>query len=583
MVTSRHTQQLRQAHHNPVPYWLAGALLLVPVVVFWYVWATYAVNVPKWDDHALKFFLASLNAETSFSGKLYQFFRQHNEHRIVYDRLISWLDYHLSGKLNFTHLMAIGNLSLLGLLAIFSLVLRQATTGPDRTASHQRPAYGLAGMVYVPPVAFLLLNLSQWENMFWGMAALQNFTVIVWVFWVIYLLTFPRKVGPALLLAIAATLTSGNGLLIWPVGFGILALQQLTQYRPAWKPLLVWTLIAGASIALYFLNYEKPAGNPPERGSLAALVTGWFAFTGSAAEAIPTGSVIRNCVLLGGLLLLSVLGAVVFISRKWLRRRTLTSPDYFFVGSAVFLVCTGILVAWTRTGFGINTLITSRYKFYSLLLLAVLYTYLVGQLPATGKKWGFFGGLLVSVILMVCSYRTYLDETIWWRQWMLTNQFNWSYTASHPELTLDSNTVRLLENAPAFYDSVLPSLYQPAGGPVKPFSSLQKKGTSFLFADTLTHTPAGPDAGTYILLRSDKRLYLLQTTPELNLTWRAKAGLAPLYRKGFTGSVTEADLLPGVYLLERLRVNENGSIDRSPTGQRIVATAQAHSVIPKNW
>ena len=60
-----------------------------------------------------------------FREKVYQFVKQHNEHRIVYDRLIAWLDYHLTGKLNFVHLMFIGNLSLLGLLAVFGRVLSQ--------------------------------------------------------------------------------------------------------------------------------------------------------------------------------------------------------------------------------------------------------------------------------------------------------------------------------------------------------------------------------------------------------------------------------------------------------------------------
>jgi hypothetical protein len=95
------TQPTRQTSYGLFDLSVAGILLLIPIIVFWSVWSTYAVEVPKWDDQALKAFLFYLDSETSISGKLYQFFKQHNEHRIVYDRLITWLDFSLFGKLNF--------------------------------------------------------------------------------------------------------------------------------------------------------------------------------------------------------------------------------------------------------------------------------------------------------------------------------------------------------------------------------------------------------------------------------------------------------------------------------------------------
>jgi hypothetical protein len=146
------TPRLESTPSRSVDRLLGGIAVAVPVVLFWIVWSYYAVNVPKWDDHALRGFLYDLDEETTFFGKIYQFFRQHNEHRIVFDRLVAFIDYYVTGKLNFRHLMAVGNLSLIGIVLLLMDLFRR----------EGRSAW------YVVPVPFLLLNLANWENMYWG-------------------------------------------------------------------------------------------------------------------------------------------------------------------------------------------------------------------------------------------------------------------------------------------------------------------------------------------------------------------------------------------------------------------------------
>ena len=580
MVTLPDTRQSRQTHAGLVDRLVAGLLVLIPIIAFGYVWTRYAVNVPKWDDHVLKAFLFDIDKETSISGKLYQFFRQHNEHRIVYDRFVTWLDFNIFGKLNYRHLMLVGNGSLVGLLLIFGLVLGRSVSAQKRI----RPTDPFAdGLIYLPPVAFLLLNLSQWENMFWGMAALQNFTVILWVFWAIYRLAFTQPIWPALLLATAASLTSGNGLLIWPIGFTMLLAQVILQTRTSWKSLIIWTVGAIIVIALYFLDYLKPPGNPPIRGTFVELVTGWFAFNGAAAEAFPLRMTFTMCLLLGGIISVVALGAGLYILKKGLINRRLSSFDYFFAAGTAFLLGTAATVAWSRVGFGMNVLITSRYKVYSLVLLALVYAYVVVQVPSSARKWVVRSGLLVSVILMASSYRTYLDESISLRQYLLTSQFNWTYLTNRAVSAIDPQTARLLDNAPAFYDNVLTDLYKPASGPLKPFTSIQKTKDGFVFTDTTFLTPVGPDAGTYLLARSSKRVYLFPTTPTLTSSWKATVGIQNLFRKGVSGFFSEAELEPATYQIERIIVTTKGATERYPTGQLITATPQIRRDIQKNW
>jgi hypothetical protein len=479
--------------------------------------------------------------------------------------------------------MVVGNLSLVSLLAIFGLVFGRTLSAQAKSLSNQSSFSFADCLIYLPPVAFLLLNLSQWENMFWGMAALQNFTVVLWIVGAIYVLCFTQNLPFALLLAIAATLTSGNGILIWPIGFVILFHQRMLNIRSNWSALVIWLIGAVGIITLYFLGYEKPAGNPPIRGTVFDLLKGWFAFNGAAAEAFPVGPVFVRCVLVGGIGTLLILGIWFFILKKWLSHKKLSSFDYFFVGVTAFLLGTAAIVAWSRVGFGINTLITSRYKAYSLVLLAIFYSAAIVYTQASLRKWVLRIGLLFSIVLMASSYRAYQDETIWWRQYLLTNQFSWSYGKNQPILTLDSITTHYITNSPAFYDRILPDLYQLPTGPLKPLSSIEKKDNRFTLTDTASVNPVGPDAGTYILLRSTKRLYLYLTSPYVNPSLKASIGLADLFIKGFSSPILEADLDPETYQIERLIVQSDGSIDRYPTGQMLIATPQARRDIEKNW
>ena len=582
MVTLTHNPSARKTRYGLPNLLIAGVLLLIPVAVFWVVWATYATNVPKWDDHVLRYFLLRLDEENSFSGKLYQFIKQHNEHRIVYDRLIAWLDYHLTGKMNFVHLMVVGNLSLLGLLAVFGMVLSQSVSLPGSIFNRTVMDWRL-GLVYLPPVAFLLLNLSQWENMFWGMAALQNFTVMLWVFSAIYVLAYTQKIGLALVLAFAATLTSGNGLLVWPVGFGMLLLQGMTGINSKPKMLLRWSSGAILSFVLYFWGYVKPPGNPPLKSSLLQVIEGWLAFNGSAAEAVPVGGepVVNRCILLGGICLLLVLLSCLNILRNYLSRKSLSSLDCFFLGAVAFLIGTSIVVAWTRTGFGINTLITSRYKLYSLLLMAVLYTYIISQTAPFLKKWVLAGGVLVGSVLMVGSYFTYLGDTIWWRQWMLTNQFNWTHSSNGPAVSRDSISEKYTNLTPSFFDGVLPVIYGPAQLPV---TNLEVENTpdGYVIADTITPGLGGVKSGNFILARSAKRTYLFPVRHTAQSLRNTVAGGGHMFATGFRAPILVAELEAGEYELFVLSVSK-GTASLRPTKKIIGSAGVTGATTETNW
>ena len=568
---------------------IAWVLVLLPIILFGLIWQHYAVNVPKWDDHALRAFLYYSDQETTLLGKLYQLFKQHNEHRIVYDRLITALDYGLFGKLNYKHLMVVGNLSLVGLLVVFIAILRQAGRS----------------LYYAVPIALFLFNLSQWENMYWGMAALQNFSVVLWVVGAFYLLSYTSRTALAIVLALLATLTSGNGLMVWPLGFLLLLLQPVTAKQGVFNrlsaPLVVWTISAIIVVGLYFFHFEKPGGINYVRPSALALVKGWFAVIGAAAEALPFGQPLRNSVLLGGLLtcitlvsigweLLSHQLVISRLLRQWFARNSSLSPNrtslpsitLFFWSTAAFILGTAAIVAFARTGFGADLLITSRYKMYSLTLLALLYSYGLVVSGLQFQAWlggvGYVAGLLMGWL----SYYSFLNETIWWRDWLLTNQFNWTYTTNRPVAQLDPVTQQYTQPEPAFYDQTASALFKFKEQQLVPLT-VTAQPTNFEISND--QSPARPfdNGGNYLMARSDKRIYLFPVWQNQVSPIQARFIPSSSFTAGFKADIPKADLKADTYKLYVLSVEGDGQQRVYPTNQTITSQGQPADTTKKNW
>jgi hypothetical protein len=558
--------------------------LLLPILFFGISWYTYAISIPKWDDHALRAFLFYSDQETSLTGKIYQLFRQHNEHRIVYDRLITKLDYWLFNQLSYTHLMIVGNLSLVGLLLLFMAIVRRAG----------RP------ILYATPVSLFLFNLSQWENMFWGMAALQNFSIVLWVLATFYFLSYTRQLGLAFILAVLATITSGNGLLVWPLSILIIALRlgDHPDRRRGIRQLIAW--IAGSAIilALYFTGFEKPINISYVQPGPIDLLKGWFAVMGASAEAIPVSPSLKICVLIGGLLALTTfvitLGNLV---RYWRAIKNSSCylfsftyrPTYhwppillFFWSCIAFLVGTTLIVAWARTGFGADLLITSRYKMYSLTIMVVLYVYLVATLNNRLAIWTLASGFIGGLAFVVISYLTFLNETIWWRHWLTTNQFNWTYPTNKAEVAFDPITQRYTPAVTAFYESALPVIFGTAQQtPIR--LSVSKTAHGFSAYNTTMASEGLKDEGNYLVARSSKRTYLFPVWQNQQSIFRAAFLPSKLFVKGFKVDITTSDMQPDTYQLFVLSVEPDNKYTLYPTSQTIVTSGGPTVIDTKNW
>ncbi|MCF2492291.1 hypothetical protein [Dyadobacter chenhuakuii] len=552
-------------------------ILLLPVLIYFMVWNYYAINIPKFDDHALKEFILYYSQASSWKEKIWLLFKQHNEHRISLTRLISWWDYSLFGSLNYRHLMTAGNLLLLAVIPLWYELLKK----------NKKPLSALL------PVPFLWLTLAFWENMYWGMAAIQNFGVVTLAVWTLYLCinfkTLPFVIS--LILAGVTILTSGNGLLVLPLGALLLF---LTGNR---KRFALWLVVSAVEIFCYFNWYTKPESNPESKATIFQFIKGYMAFLGSFAESFPVADHIKVCFFMGIVLFLvaiSIVSTTLFrIVRNKYSQKFERITDLFCLGTILFILATALIVVYSRAGFGFDTLVTSRYKIYSVLLLIVAYLYVV--IPIRGSFLSPYVTSIVflGVIFNIFSYHYHLVDAYNLRKELTTSQFNWTFTDKELKSPADTSfAANIVEKTPVFYNKLLPLISvadrQTYAGNSRGLTELYdrttfKAGEENLTIENNTFTSQRlQDSGIYILLSSKERYYLFPALRTRN-TSRKELFLKQYYfAPGFRANIPFSEMDKGLYdvALIRQQGDQTGILFQN---QKVRVKETKKKTVKVNW
>jgi len=556
---------------------LVSLIILIPIGIYFGAWDYYAINIPKWDDHPLKGFIDQFVHATTFKGKLEALFKQHNEHRIALTRFFAWLDYAMFGKLNYRHLMIAGNLLLLCVIPLWYVLLK----------NNKKPLFALV------PIPFIWLTLAFEENMYWGMASIQNFGVVTLALWTIYLCVHqkPFMFGLSIIAGGLTVATSGNGLLILPICAVLLF---LSGDR---KRLTIWLLASLVAIFGYFWTYTKPETNPDSKASLFQLAKGYMAFLGSFAESIPVKDHFGACVFMGIILFLvaiSIASTILFrITKKKYTVKFERVTDLFCLGAIMLILATGLIVVYGRAGFGLEGLITSRFKIYSVLLLMVAYLYVVIPIRGSFLSPYITGIVFLTVTFNVFSYHYHLVDASNKRKMLTTSQFNWTYTDKSLKPVADTSFVgNVVEKTPVFYQKWLPLIaiadrQQYAGNSralTELYSSItfEKKKNALLVKNNSYKSQRLQDSGIYILLSSDKRFYVFPTSRSRN-TNRKELFLKQYYfAPGFHTEIPFSELDKGQYKVAIIRQqgDETGILFQQ---DKITVETSGQNKVKVNW
>lgn len=371
------------------PLRLALPLFFValPAILFYAILTRELVNIPFYDEYgaALDFLNHLASIHGTIARAAYFQAAQTNEYKLFLYHAFIWLEFSLTGHMDFAILSIVGN----GFVLFLGVVLWFMFLPKHKDLA--------ARMTFFIPVSWLLFQLQYWENLNWATAVNQHIAVLPFVFVAIYLLLRSSRsaFSFALLFLILSVAADANGVLLFPIGAMILILGH--QY----KRLVVWILASAACVAVYAYRYT-PRHEPPLINGAVATSSHHFnpvyvlAFMGSATS-FPFFAV---SIVLGALLCL-FFGYLV--RRGYVRRNPLVS------WCVLFLLITAIGVAVLRSGFGIAQAAASRYAIYSALLLIFAWFAVVEEFlqdrPASVLK----NDILLCAVLAVIPFSLGMD------------------------------------------------------------------------------------------------------------------------------------------------------------------------------
>ena len=347
--------------------WYGLALLLLG----WHfntVWQL-ADAYPKFDDlNDVYGFFGQLHQAHNLPEKLAAFFFPNNEHITATNHLLYWLQLQLTNTLDFKALVLCGHLVIL-LTAIVTARLL--------------PANASQRGIWLFITLLMYLNLHSWQGSFMVMTSLSNQSVLLFTVLSLYSLQ-QQHITVAMLCAVFASFSQGNGLLAWPVGLLWLV---CSTPRAAWRHTLCWCVVASLTALLYFaMKQHFPLPDQPP--SIAAAL--WTRF-----HDMPWVPVTSLLVFLGSTAwsdshTLAAIGTacLCLLACGYVYRHALPQHRILFY-LLLFLILSAITASSLR-GLAAGTadvMMTSRYRMYSLLLLLISLALCNARLPSTRQPW----------------------------------------------------------------------------------------------------------------------------------------------------------------------------------------------------
>lgn len=507
-----------------------------------------AVDLPFADDyHLLKIIIWAKEQHLNALQTLREMAVQHNEHRIIFPRLYTFIDYWIEGRVNWLTLNWLGALTVLGFLVLFYRSFR-----PLRLP-----------LVFFLPVALFLFQPQSYDSLTWTISILQQYCVFFWLFLLTLLITKPSRAAfvGAILVAVIAVFTHGNGILGFAWGAVVLVLQR------RWKPLSIW-LVVLAVVAFFYFGFGYTKGqNGDAAGSLSDPVRflgGIFAFCGAFADVFQRGKFLLPVA--AGAVMVAFLTVVNLRSIWQAWPQAASSNRLFLMGCFAILLATGLLTSLFRSWGGLQALIQVRYQHMSAFLFIIFYLTLLYFLPRKVQPWALAGCLILGGAFWALSTATFSQHLDFRRKSQWADAFNWHYN-------------RTFIQYPASFNRNIRDTYQTAVVwgvcplPTTPFQSLEAQLTGprlridsslRLRVDSSAYVIQEPAArllfkqydllsadgegDNYVVLKSDRHTYLVGTWQSLH-TWRALFSTGHYFGRGFYGSVLTDPLAPGTYRL----------------------------------
>lgn len=362
-------------------YWLV--IPFIPAFYFLLQVIFFSENIAAWDDFDSIFhFLNKYITAQGLNEKWALIISQHNEHRIVFNKVITILTFWFLGHIDFNVLVIVANVIL---VIFYALII---DTFWKRHAS-------LSALLIATCASLIIFQPQYGDGMLWATTALSSFPVTLFA---LLSLCFLNREGSlnfflGSLVALLTTFTQGNGILVLPTTMMMFLLTKRYAKLVAWIP------VSAAIAFLFFHNYEANPHHHPLEGWIEH---GWkiydylFSFIGSSL-----GFSNHNASFAAGALLL------VLFMYLFYRSYHLLNPQLFFL--MLFLFATAGTAALSRSAAGVQfALSPGRYTLISTLLTALTTIGLYEIHKDRANRILLVSSIVIfSILFSFYSYRTY--------------------------------------------------------------------------------------------------------------------------------------------------------------------------------
>ncbi len=423
----------------------AAVAVFIIAVLFYRFVGQNAVNVPFFDDFSYLEYCIKFTKAPNVLHFLQELEYKHNGHGVITAKLVFWLNYLLTGEVNFRTLILAGSGLVVILCGYFWKIL---------SANH-------LPFTAVLPVALFLFTPAYHENIFWAAAVWQytaSFAIGILTY---YGLTkdsrwaFTCAIAGGFLL----TYTNGNGLFGMFVGVII----PLVQMR--YKRALVWLMACILTAVIFYWYYPFGFGSLGQEKSVknsALTIVSFFGacasyFRGRMPEVAFLGGTITFSLVSFALWLAVEYGKKIMNSRSnqmFLSVFTKTPLNLSLLALLAWLLVTGLGVATARAADTLET--PPRYMIYSVMAVVSLYVTLLLIVPKFWQKIVMGGMTLVGAFFALSTYMFAAPDVINFRNSLLSDAFS---LAQHRRVTGKLETMTNINVKKYFDEAVEKRMY----------------------------------------------------------------------------------------------------------------------------
>lgn len=550
--------------------WLAALLCLLPIGLYFGIFAELALNVNyvAYDDILILGVIPGFE-EASWLERWQRLTDPFPEHRLIFSRSLVLASYYLFGKVNLVGLMVIGNLCWLGCAGVFYAVFRRLQLS----------------LWYFVPVVWLWFTIHSFENIFWGVSSLCNFGLLFFALMAFYFAACgPGRLFAALLCALLATYTYGNGIIVFPL---IALLLWVTGQRRAFFITVGVTIVVGV---IYFAGFPQKTDSLDfsDAQQVKEGLAGFFGFIGSIAaldayttEPVPLALTVGAGILIIGTFLLLFRKKILPLFWSLTGNPIVLSPaGQFALIVFIFIAITAFAVVYKRIPLGgFESLFKGRYRMYTALALIALHFGALTWLSATRRRIWAIAALPVGILLNLAILYVNFAVAVNARRAAIVQEFNTRYNADWLGLSMFEMDQAHFEKIRNYYQSADP--LAEGWDPRTPTATLPCVGnypldTLFQYEDAIhayamknfVEAEENYTDGPYMLLKSDTHVYA-SAPDQFAVPLQTFFRRFRYFARGFEGNFHQDTVEPGVYKIYVL-IRQNGKNRLYCTGREWV-------------